>query len=103
MSTNPPTAVMIPRVSSSGFKAVLDLLEPGGMCPQFLGPRAVGLFQNCLDFLRISGLRLAQRLGARLQLLADAIAHRFDVGRRELALARLLIDQRPFGRERARL
>src|SRR4051812_24371049 len=101
MSTKPPTAVMIPSVSSSGFKAILDLLELVGVRSQLLGRGGVRLPKQRSNFVPISGFRL-QRPGTRLQLLAQALAHRLDVNRRELALACLLIDQRPFGAERAR-
>src|SRR6185312_10420172 len=100
MSTKPPTAVMIPSVSSSGFKMVLDLLELACVRPEGSRIRIVGLAKDRRDFRSVIRLRLSQRFGVGLQLLAEALAHRLYVRAGEVAFARLLIDQRPFGGER---
>src|SRR3954463_13767929 len=71
MSTKPPTAVMIPSVNSSGFKAVLDLLEPLAMRFELSRRRVVRLPQNGLDLRPVGGVRLRQRLRCALQLLAQ--------------------------------
>src|SRR5574338_232046 len=100
MSTNPPTAVMIPSVSSSGFKTVLDLLEHSGLGAQFLRRRIVGLREQRFDQLPVAAVRLAQRRCGSLQLLSHLLVHYLDESRRELALRRLLVDHRPPRRER---
>src|SRR5690348_1997014 len=100
MSTNPPTAVMIPRVSSIGFKLVLDALEVACVRSQRRGRRVVGRAQDRADLCGIGRLRLRQRLRARLQLIADAGAHRLRISGGQMPLRRLLVDQRPFGGER---
>src|SRR4051794_28068201 len=103
MSTKPPTAVMIPSVNSSGFKAVLDLLEPLAMRFELSRRRVVRLPQNGLDLRPVGGVRLRQRLRCALQLLAQPSVHARDVGCGQLVLAGLLVDEQPFRRSRARL
>jgi len=49
MSTKPPTAVMIPRVSSSGFKAVLDLPESFRVSAELRRRRIVARAQHRCD------------------------------------------------------
>src|SRR3569833_1976176 len=93
MSTNPPTAVMMPSVSSSGFKAVLDLLERGGVRQR----------EKCVNLVAVAAVRLGERLGRPLKLLTQLLAHGASVGRGQLALCCLLVDQGPLCAERARL
>src|SRR5690348_7668748 len=100
MSTKPPTAVMIPRVSSIGFKLVLNPLEVACMRSQRCGRSVVGRAQDRSDLRGIGRPGLRQRLGARLQLVADAGAHRLRVGGGQMPLRRLLVDKCPLGGER---
>src|SRR3569623_2377170 len=103
MSTKPPTAVMMPSVSSRGFKAVLDRLERLDVSAEFLRGGGVRLLEQRPDFSAVRGIGLRERRRRRLQLLADASPHGPDIGGRKLQFRRLLVDQRPFGRLRARL
>src|SRR3954447_15586011 len=80
MSTKPPTAVMIPSVSSSGFKAVLDLLELVGVGAQLVGRGIVGLGEQRLNLLPVARVRLGERRSGGLQLLAQIAAHCLAVG-----------------------
>src|SRR5436190_16888285 len=73
MSTNPPTAVMIPSVSSSGFKLVLDLLQPFRALAQLLWWRVVGLGHQVLH--DGAGRRLRQYLRDGRQLIAEGRPH----------------------------
>src|SRR4051812_21299424 len=101
MSTKPPTAVMIPSVSSSGFKTVLDALEGAGMGAQLFGTGIVSGREEAANFIAVIALRLSQRAQVDPQLLAQPGTHRLRVGRGDMARRRLLIHQRPFGGERA--
>src|SRR4051812_38383607 len=103
MSTKPPTAVMMPSVSSSGFKAVLDLLQSVDVGAELLQCRIVGLLKQRLDFLAVAAVGLGQRLARGLQLLANSLPHGFGIMAGEPAGGRLLVDQRPFRAERTRL
>src|SRR5690349_5315327 len=103
MSTKPPTEVMMPSVSSSGFKAVLDLLELGDVRAQFRGRNVVGLAQQRMDFDGITRFRLGEPLRRSLDLVPQPLMHAADIGFGQLSPPGLLIDQRPFGCRRARL
>src|SRR4051794_2156129 len=103
MSTKPPTAVMMPRVSSSGFKSVLDLFQAIGMKAELFRLGILRLGEQGPDLLAVAAVGLGQRRGCGLQLFAYVRAHRARVVRAQPALARLLIDHRPFGGERPRL
>src|SRR5215212_8610715 len=103
MSTKPPTAVMMPRVSSSGFKSILLLLKPLGVAPQLLGRGIVRQLRQCLHLRRVRGLRLTEPREVRLDLLPQPLVHAADVDAGNLALARLLVDERPFGGGRSRV
>jgi len=94
---------MIPRVSSSGFKRVLNLLELFGMDAQRFRRRILRLAGDGRDFPAIRGVGLRQGRRRTLELFPQPLVHARGVGRRQLALARHLIDQRPFGGNRAGL
>src|SRR5438270_3954698 len=85
MSTKPPTAVMIPSVSSSGFKSVLDLPKLPGMGAQLFGRGVIRLRQQRLNLAGIKGVRPGQRRRVGLELLAQLLPHRFHVSCREVA------------------
>src|SRR4051794_37085626 len=93
MSTNPPTAVMIPSVISSGFKGVLDLLELLRVRSKFSRRGAVRRTFKPGDFLSIARLGLRQRLGRRLELFAQAPAHCLHIRSGEMALVGLFVDE----------
>src|SRR6476469_9438275 len=103
MSTKPPTAVMIPSVSSSGFKAVLDVLQLVRMRAKLLGRSVIRQPQQRLDFSAVRRLRLAEARCRGLNLLADPFVHARDVSRRQLSAVCLLVGQRPLSRRRPRL
>src|SRR5436190_5654252 len=97
MSTNPPTAVMIPSVSSSGFKLYLDLLQRVGMSPK-LGGSGIGRFgEQRPDLRAVSCIRLAQRSRCRLQPVMQPAVHRLYVSEGNPARLGLLVHKRPFG------
>src|SRR3954451_17142146 len=103
MSTNPPTAVMIPSVISSGFKLVLDPLELFGMGAQ-VHWRGIGrLDEQRMNFARVIRIGLSQSPGRRPDFLTQPLAHARGVDLGEVALARLLVDQRPLRPGRSRL
>src|SRR4029078_2071139 len=102
-STKPPTAVMMPRVSSSGFKLVLDLLQALGMGPQFGGRGVLGLAEQCVDLAAIGRIRLGERLSWGGQPVCQPLVHGKDISACQPARGRLLVDQRPFGGDRPRL
>src|SRR5437763_12682838 len=92
MSTKPPTAVMMPSVSSSGFKAVLDLLELGSVGAQLFG-RGIGrLPDERVNFLTVGRVGLAEARKRRLKLLPKPLVHAVDIGIGKLALPGLLVD-----------
>src|SRR5690242_4826965 len=62
MSTKPPTAVMIPRVSSSGFKPALDLFQGCGARAKVLRRSVVGQLEQRRDLVAIFGVRLGERV-----------------------------------------
>src|SRR3954469_487842 len=103
MSTKPPTAVMMPSVSSAGFKAVLDLFEACRPGAKLLRSRIVGLLEERGDFVAVGRVRLVQRGGRSLDFLAQPVVHAEGVGLGQLTLAGLIVDQCPFGRSRPRL
>src|SRR4051794_33910624 len=103
MSTKPPTAVMMPSVSLSGFKAVLDLLQLVGMGAKLLGMRIVWLLEQGLDLSTVARVRLSQRRRRRLELVAQPAMHTRDVGSGEFSLGCLVVDERPLGRHGTRL
>src|SRR3954452_8660090 len=103
MSTKPPTAVMIPSVSSSGFKLVLDPLQRLGVDAQPLRGRVRRLGQQRPHLGSVRLTRLGQRRGRRLEIVMQPIMHRLHVCRGHPASVRLLIDQRPFRGDRPRL
>src|SRR6476661_6399669 len=102
MSTKPPTAVMIPSVSSSGFKMILDLLEAIDMGADAGRRRVRWQGKQRSDLAGIGATGIGQfRLGA-TKLLVKLLVHRFDIGSGQMALARLIVHQGPFGGERPR-
>src|SRR3954447_4616714 len=103
MSTKPPTAVMMPSVSSSGFKVVLDLLQSVDVGAELLRCRIVGLRKQRLDFLSVAAVGLGQRGARGSQLLADSLPHGFCIATGEPAGGGLFVDERPFRSERTRL
>src|SRR5947209_2871418 len=103
MSTKPPTAVMMPSVSSSGFKRGLDLLELRGIGAQGFGRRIVRFAGQRAYEPAVVGLRLRKSRLSTAELLSQPVVHARSVGRGELSLPRLLIDERPFGRDGAGL
>src|SRR3954463_14814607 len=103
MSTKPPTAVMMPSVSSSGFKAVLDPLQRPDMLTERLRPRIILLGQECAHVVAIRGVGLSQRVQAGPELLPQLPVHRVHIRPGEMPAGRLLVDQRPFSAERTRL
>src|SRR5437588_13002304 len=102
MSTKPPTAVMMPRVSSSGFKSVLDLLQLVGMRAKLPRRRIVGLGEKRPTLHGIARVRPRQRGCVGLELLAQLLPHRFHVNGREVTARCFLVDERPLGPARAR-
>src|SRR4051794_7843938 len=98
MSTNPPTAVMIPKVISSGFKTVLDLLELVGVGAELFGRRIVGLEQQRLDLVAVACVTQSQAGERRPEIAAQPLVHARHVRAAELALRSLFIDQRPLRR-----
>src|SRR3954464_16064981 len=96
MSTKPPTAVMIPSVSSSGFKRVLDLLELLRVSFQHARRRIVRPLEQESYLSGVSGVWIAERAGVCLKLPAKPAVHALDIGRGQPALVGLFVDQRPF-------
>src|SRR4051794_4244799 len=100
MSTKPPTAVMMPSVSSSGFKPVLDLLQSVRISPQFVRAAVVRQRPQCVDLLRVAAARHCQGRAGSLELPANTLAHDLDVSLRQPALRSLFVYERPFGGQR---
>src|SRR5579884_2033762 len=100
MSTKPPTAVMIPKVSSSGFKTFLDLPDLADVHAQSRGGSIVRQPHQRPYFTTVAAIGVSERTLRRLQLLPQLVVHGFDIGLRKVALGRLFVDERPFGRQR---
>src|SRR4051812_2014736 len=99
MSTNPPTAVMTPRVSSSSFKLHLDRSQSLRATLQNRGRRRGRKAKAALDHQGGGRSRAGEALEVGAELLPRRLAHSIDIAGLQPCADSDLVDQRPFGEQ----
>ena len=103
MSTKPPTAVMIPKVSSSRFKLLLDRFQRGGVARQLSGIRIRRQRLERGGSPRGLAILTAQCTRRLADLAPRCRSHAVDISRGKMLSDRFAVYQRPFRRCRSKL